>query len=67
MQRIYNLFLAVDATQVEINPFGLTPDGRGKMQGYIAIIHLTTWIHDWIQKLNRFMCIFPYDRMELCT
>mgnify|MGYP001390802672 CR=1 FL=1 len=30
MERLYNLFLSVDATQVEINPFGLTPDGRGK-------------------------------------
>ena len=29
MERLYNLFLSVDATQVEINPFGLTPDGRG--------------------------------------
>lgn len=27
--RLYDLFLNVDATQVEINPFGETPDGRG--------------------------------------
>lgn len=27
--RLYRLFLSVDATQVEINPFGETPDGRG--------------------------------------
>ncbi|KAF9901556.1 Succinate--CoA ligase [GDP-forming] subunit beta, mitochondrial [Lobosporangium transversale] len=28
MQRLYELFLEVDATQIEINPFGLTPDNR---------------------------------------
>lgn len=27
--RLYDLFVSVDATQVEINPFGETPDGRG--------------------------------------
>ena len=26
---LYKLFLKVDATQVEINPFGETPDGKG--------------------------------------
>ena len=26
---LYKMFCAVDATQVEINPFGETPDGRG--------------------------------------
>jgi hypothetical protein len=29
MERLYKLFLAVDATQVEINPFGETPDKQG--------------------------------------
>ncbi|KAK3815065.1 MAG: gtp-specific succinyl-CoA synthetase subunit beta [Benniella sp.] len=28
MQNLYQLFLDVDATQVEINPFGLTPDNK---------------------------------------
>jgi succinyl-CoA synthetase beta subunit len=28
IQKLYELFLKVDATQVEINPFGETPDGR---------------------------------------
>ncbi|GFR77919.1 succinate--CoA ligase [GDP-forming] subunit beta, mitochondrial [Elysia marginata] len=28
MRRLYDLFLRVDATQVEINPLGETPDGR---------------------------------------
>ncbi len=26
---LYKMFMSVDATQVEINPFGETPDGRG--------------------------------------
>ncbi|KAH6928132.1 hypothetical protein HPB50_012123 [Hyalomma asiaticum] len=30
IERLYNLFLKVDATQVEVNPFGETPDGRGQ-------------------------------------
>ena len=29
VQLLYKMFCAVDATQVEINPFGETPDGRG--------------------------------------
>ncbi|XP_002738684.1 succinate--CoA ligase [GDP-forming] subunit beta, mitochondrial-like [Saccoglossus kowalevskii] len=28
IQNLYKLFIGVDATQVEINPFGETPDGR---------------------------------------
>lgn len=28
IERLYSLFLKVDATQVEVNPFGETPDGR---------------------------------------
>jgi succinyl-CoA synthetase beta subunit len=28
IEKLYNLFIAVDATQVEINPFGETPDGE---------------------------------------
>ncbi|XP_048739589.1 succinate--CoA ligase [GDP-forming] subunit beta, mitochondrial-like [Ostrea edulis] len=28
IRRLYDLFVSVDATQVEINPFGETPDGR---------------------------------------
>lgn len=30
MQNLYELFLDVDATQVEINPFGLTPQNQGR-------------------------------------
>lgn len=29
IKRLYDLFLKVDATQVEVNPFGETPDGQG--------------------------------------
>jgi len=31
MQNLYELFLDVDATQVEINPFGLTPQNKGAL------------------------------------
>lgn len=30
IKRLYQLFCHVDATQVEINPFGETTEGRGK-------------------------------------
>ena len=30
IKRLYQLFCRVDATQVEINPFAETPDGRGR-------------------------------------
>lgn len=30
IKNLYQLFLAVDATQVEVNPFGETPDGEGE-------------------------------------
>ena len=30
IKRLYQLFRSVDATQVEINPFAETPEGRGK-------------------------------------
>ena len=29
IMNLYKMFVSVDATQVEINPFGETPDGRG--------------------------------------
>ena len=29
IERLYQLFINVDASQVEVNPFGETPDGRG--------------------------------------
>ncbi|KAG1681700.1 Succinate--CoA ligase [GDP-forming] subunit beta, mitochondrial [Nymphon striatum] len=31
IKKLYKLFLEVDATQIEINPFGETPDGKGKL------------------------------------
>ena len=36
---LYNLFLSVDATQVEINPFGETPDGRGNHAYRISVFY----------------------------
>ena len=44
IKALYELFLKVDATQVEINPFGETPDGKGlqhfraKMLFYLEIV-----------------------------
>lgn len=31
IKRLYDLFLKVDATQVEVNPFGETPEGQGTL------------------------------------
>ena len=31
IKRLYALFLKLDATQIEINPFGETPDGEGML------------------------------------
>lgn len=30
IKKLYNPFLKIDATQVEVNPFGETPEGQGK-------------------------------------
>lgn len=30
IKRLYDLFLKVDATQVEVNPLGETPEGQGR-------------------------------------
>jgi succinyl-CoA synthetase beta subunit len=37
IKQLYELFLKVDATQVEINPFAETPDGRGRCLCLIVI------------------------------
>lgn len=29
IKKLYDLFLKVDATQVEVNPLGETPEGQG--------------------------------------
>ena len=40
--KLYDLFCGVDATQVEINPFGETPDGRG------TVVQCSLFIKDTI-------------------
>ena len=40
IERLYELFMKVDATQVEINPFGETPDGKGIVHSITNIICL---------------------------
>ena len=37
IKRLYELFCKVDATQVEINPFGETPDGEGELGSVLTI------------------------------
>ena len=36
IKRIYKLFLSVDAVQVEVNPFGETPDGQGTAARWLS-------------------------------
>ena len=40
IMNLYQLFLAVDATQVEINPFGETPDGRGAVRFEVLYLRI---------------------------
>lgn len=39
IKRLYKLFIDVDATQVEINPFGETGEGEGLVQFQVVSIH----------------------------
>lgn len=41
IRKLYNLFIGVDATQVEINPFGETPEGRGQWNELLKLLLLT--------------------------
>ena len=45
IKQLYNLFIKVDATQVEINPFGETPEGQGTMHECTAMYMWTIWTH----------------------
>lgn len=45
IKRLYDLFLKVDATQVEVNPLGETPEGQGKARVYV-------WIRAWMTDRN---------------
>ncbi len=38
IEKLYSLFIDVDATQIEINPFGETPDGRGQYDYHLNFI-----------------------------
>jgi len=35
IKHLYALFLKLDATQIEINPFGETPDGEGILHMFL--------------------------------
>ena len=61
IKRLYNLFIGVDATQVEVNPFGETPDGQGKI--YLLILFFTifsivTIIFPQIQRMTKLCLVF---------
>ena len=43
IRKLYDLFLKVDATQIEINPFAETLDGQGK--GSFTIIDIYENVH----------------------
>ena len=54
---LYKLFLKVDATQVEINPFGETPDGKG--------IRTHCWRFAFQTLLKDLRRIFPFKLIAL--
>lgn len=37
IKRLYDLFLKVDATQVEVNPLGETPEGQGTLCVFVCV------------------------------
>lgn len=39
MSKIYRLFVELDCTQVEINPFAQTPEGRGASSLEVFLFH----------------------------
>lgn len=49
IKRLYDLFLKVDATQVEVNPFGETPEGQGTLcvcvcvSSHLLTLHTRRW------------------------
>lgn len=57
-KRLYKLFVSVDATQVEINPFGETPQGEGDTLLY----WLTTMHYLWSCEIffSSFFVYYPY-------
>jgi len=36
IKKLYDLFLKVDATQVEVNPLGETPEGQGTLYTHVC-------------------------------
>ena len=57
IKRLYQLFCSVDATQVEINPFAETPEGRGE---YCKI----TYLHYNICLQVSCCCCHSYNLIE---
>jgi len=38
MKRLYDLFIKLDCTQVEVNPLAETPDGKGNVMRIWCVI-----------------------------
>lgn len=51
---LYKMFCAVDATQVEINPFGETPDGRGMR--YMSTVRYIQFYIPFMLSVRCFYC-----------
>ena len=49
IEKLYELFIARDATQVEVNPLGETDDGRGK---YLNTLAFVIWLRFCIYSLS---------------
>jgi len=52
IKRLYDLFIKVDATQIEINPFGETPDGEGILR--VFLWKLKAWTCHRISATKKF-------------
>lgn len=40
MHRLYDLFIKLDCTQVEVNPLAETPDGKGTPNQFSTVIFI---------------------------
>ena len=69
IKQLYNLFIKVDATQVEINPFGETPEGQGTMHECTTMYMWTLWTHSAsfdVTKCGKFLRLEYIDFLVVC-
>lgn len=62
VKSLYNMFCAMDATQVEINPFGETPDGRGRSTYTMFIVRCI--VKFCLLQLFYMLCVLPTICMQ---